>query len=124
MKIKALIVDDDEIHLKILMMFLKKLSFEGSTALNGVEAVNLMKSGHYDICFMDIQMPVMDGIEATRTIKKEIDKDIPIIAVTALSEFNYDKSIEMGLDDYLSKPVSLAQLKDVINKHCKQNISD
>ncbi len=121
MKIRALVVDDDKLQLRLITAFLKKLNFEGSTAENGVEAVELMKNGHYDICFMDIQMPRMDGIEATRTIKKEINKDIPIIAVTALSEFNYDLSIKMGLDDYMGKPVSLEQLKKVIEKHCKKS---
>ncbi len=121
MKIRALVVDDDKLQLRLIMAFLKKLNFEGSTAENGVEAVELMRKGHYDICFMDIQMPRMDGIEATRTIKKEINKDIPIIAVTALSEFNYDLSIKMGLDDYMGKPVSLEQLKKVIEKHCKKS---
>ena len=124
MKIRALVVDDDKIQLKLLIAFLKKLNFEGNTAKNGEEAVNKMRSGHYDICFMDIQMPVMDGIEATKIIKEEVNKDIPIIAVTALNNFSYDKSIEVGLDDYLGKPVSLEQLKEVIDKHCKQNISD
>jgi len=120
MKIKALVVDDDKIQLRLLIAFLKKLNFEGNTAVNGEEAVKKMRDGHYDICFMDIQMPVMDGVEATKIIKEEINKDIPIIAVTALSNYNYDKSIEEGLDDYLSKPVSLEQLKEVITKHCDQ----
>jgi len=124
MKIRALVVDDDKIQLRLLTAFLKKLNFEGNTAVNGEEAVNKMRNGRYDICFMDIQMPVMDGIEATKIIKEEINKDVPIIAVTALSDFNYEKSIKEGLDDYLSKPVSLEQLKRIINKHCNENISD
>jgi len=65
-------------------------------------------------------MPVMDGIEATRIIKEEITKDVPIIAVTALNDFNYDKSIEAGMDGYLGKPVTLEQLKEVIAKHFNQ----
>jgi len=120
MKIRALVVDDDKIQLRLFIAFLKKLNFEGNTAINGEEAVEKMRDGQYDICFMDIQMPVMDGIEATRIIKEEINRDIPIIAVTALDDFNYDKSIKEGLDDYLGKPVSLDQLKEVITKHCDQ----
>jgi len=121
MKIRALVVDDDRIQLKLLIMFLKKLNFEGNTAKNGEEAVEKMKAGQYDICFMDIQMPIMDGIEATKLIREEITKDMPIIAITALDNFNYDRSIETGMNDCLKKPVSLEQLKEVITKHCDQD---
>ena len=119
MKIRALVVDDDKTQLKLFISFLKKLNFEGNTAANGEEAVDKMKNdGGYDICFMDIQMPVMDGVEATKIIKEEITKDTPIIAITAMPDFNYDKSVEMGMDDYLGKPVALEQLKEVIARHC------
>jgi len=124
MKIRALVVDEDIIQLRLLTAYLKKLNFEGNTAVNGEEAVNKMRTGQYDICFMDIQMPVMNGIEATKIIKEEINKDVPIIAVTALINFNYEKCIKAGLDDYLSKPVSLEQLEGIIEKHCNHNISD
>ena len=121
MKIKALVVDDNKIQLTLLAAFLKKLNFESDTAINGEEAVNKIRGGQFDICFMDIQMPVMDGIEATKIIREEITKDIPIIAVTSLADFNYDKSIEVGMNDYLDKPVSLEQLEAIISKHCNQN---
>lgn len=120
MKIRALVVDDNGMQLRLLIAFLKKLNFEGDIARNGEEAVNKMRSGQYDICFMDIQMPTMDGIEATKIIREEINKDVPIIAVTALDDFNYDKSIKAGMNDYLNKPVSQEQLKEVIAKHCDQ----
>ena len=121
MKIRALVVDDDKLQLTLLAAFLKKLNFEGNTAQNGEEAVEKLKDGQYDICFMDIQMPVMDGIEATKIIREKITKDMPIIAVTALDNFNYDRSIETGMNDCLKKPVSLEQLKEVIAKHCDQD---
>lgn len=121
MKIRALVVDDDKLQLTLFTAFLKKLNFEGNTAKNGEEAVEKMKAGQYDICFMDIQMPIMDGIEATKLIREEITKDMPIIAVTALDNFNYDRSIETGMNDCLKKPVSLEQLKEVIAKHCDQD---
>jgi len=121
MKIRALVVDDDRLQLKLLIAFLKKLNFEGNTAENGEEAVKKMRAGQYDICFMDIQMPRMDGVEATKIIKNEITKDMPIIAVTALEDFNYDRSIKEGLDDYIKKPVSMEQLKEVIVKHCTKD---
>ncbi len=118
MKIKALVVDDDHLLLKLLVKYLKELNFEGNSASNGQEAVDKLRNGQYDICFIDIQMPVMDGIEATKIIREEISKDIPIIAITSLSDFSYEKSLEAGMSDYLKKPVELATLKEIIAKHC------
>jgi len=117
MKIKALVVDDDGIQLKLLTTFLKKLNFEGNTATNGEEAVEKMRDGEYDICFMDIQMPVMDGWEATRRLKESVDtKHIPIIAVTAHAmEGDREKIIRAGCDDYIAKPVDIEDLLDKID---------
>jgi len=120
MKIRALVVDDDKTQLTLITAFLKKLNFEGNTAANGEEAVNIMRDGQFDICFMDLQMPVMDGVEAAKIIKEEINKDLPIIAVTGMDNFQYDDNIKNFIDDYLIKPVSMEQLKEVIVKHCDQ----
>lgn len=111
-------VDDDHVQLKLLVSFLKKMDFEGNTAADGKEAVEKLKDGQYDIVFMDIQMPEMDGIEATRIIREELNITLPIIAVTSMDDFDYDKSIASGMNDYLKKPVALEQLKEVITKHC------
>jgi len=119
-KIRALVVEDDRLQLKLLIIFLKKLNIEGNTATNGIKAIELARKGHYDICFMDIHMPVMGGVEATKFIKKENSKDMPIIAITAVDDFTYEKSLEIGMDDYLSKPVDIETLKAVISKHCIQ----
>jgi len=120
MKIRALVVDDDKTQLTLITAFLKKLNFEGNTAANGEEAVNIMRDGQFDICFMDIQMPVMDGVEASKIIKEEINKDIPIVAVAGLDNFQYDDHIKKYMDDYIKKPVSMEKLKEVIEKHCDQ----
>jgi CheY-like chemotaxis protein len=120
MKIRALVVDDDKVQLKLLLASLKKLNFEGDTASNGEEAVNKIRNGQFDICFMDIQMPLMDGVEATKIIREKINKDIPIIAITAMTDFDHNKSIASGMNGYLNKPITLEQLKEVIAKHCGQ----
>jgi len=120
-KIRALVVDDNILNLKLLTAFLKKMNFEGDAAVNGEEAVEKMRGNQYDICFMDIQMPVMGGVEATKIIRKEISQDIPIIAVTAVNDFTLKKSLEAGMTDYLSKPVSLAVLKTIISKYCNKS---
>ena len=118
MKIRALVVDDDPLNLKLLSVFLKKLNFEGDFAVDGKEAVEKTRNNSYDICFMDIQMPIMDGIEATKIIREEISKDLPIVAVTALSDFNLEKSLAAGMNDYLGKPVDLPTFKNIIAKYC------
>jgi len=120
MKIRALVVDDDHLLLKLLVSYLKRLNFEGKTAVNGKEAVEILRTGQFDICFMDIQMPIMDGIEATKVIREEISKDIPIVAVTSLENFTYEKSLEAGMNDYLKKPVEFETLKEVIAKYCQK----
>lgn len=116
-KIQTLVVDDDLLNTKLLVAFLKKLDCESDTAVNGEEAVAKIKDKQYDICFMDIQMPIMGGVEATKIIREEITKDLPIIAVTAIAEFTQDKSIEAGMNDCLSKPVSIELLKKTVAKY-------
>jgi len=120
MKIRALVVDDDQTQLRLLTAFLKKLNFEGNTAVNGEEAVDKMRDGQYDICFMDLQMPIMNGLEASQIIKEEITKDVPIIAVTGMDNFQYDDNIKKCMDDFIEKPVSLERLEVIIAKHCDQ----
>ena len=120
--INALIVDDNSLNVKLLSVFLKKMNIKGDIAVNGQEAVDMARNNPYDICFMDIQMPVMGGVEATKIIRKEISKDLPIIAVTAVSEFTLEKSLEAGMNGFLSKPVDLAVLKNIISKHCKKSV--
>ena len=118
MKIRVLVVDDDPMQLKLLTTFLTKLNLTSTTAKNGIEAVERMREDRYDIILMDIQMPQMDGAEATRIIRNEISKDVPIIAVTAINNFTFKKCIELGMNDYLPKPVNAEMLNEVIAKHC------
>lgn len=117
MNIKALIVDDDRIHLKLLKNYLLKLECDSILASNGQEAVDIARKQTFDICFMDIQMPVMDGISASKIIKSEVAPTLPIIATTTLTDFDYDKSIAAGMDDYLKKPVDFSALRTVVEKH-------
>jgi CheY-like chemotaxis protein len=91
-------------------------------ARNGEDAVNQWKSKHYDLILMDVQMPVMDGLTATQTIRKCEEENkfdtIPIIGMTAhaLVE-DRQKCIDSGMTDYLSKPIDSQQLKEKIYYH-------
>ena len=120
---KILIVDDIEVNRMIMEKILEKLEAVCDAAENGKEAVEKFEqsgSGEYDIIFMDIQMPVMDGYEATRLIRASghpSAKQVAIIAMTA-NAFTDDvqKALDSGMDAHVAKPVVLEQLKDTIKE--------
>lgn len=107
-----LIVEDEEINVKLLKIMFRKIEDINITvAWNGKEAVDLCKLHSFNIILMDIQMPIMDGFEATKLIKK-LRKDIPIVAVTTFSFDFIDKDYkEYGFDHYIQKPVDIDILK-------------
>lgn len=102
---KILIAEDNDSNY-ILMTYILKKYYQFERAKNGQEAVEMAEKGEYDIVLMDIKMPVMDGLEATKAIKESLP-DLPIIALTA-NAFNSDRQLAMeaGCNDFLSKPVS------------------
>lgn len=117
---KALIVEDNNINQKVLFKLLEKINIQSDVANNGKEAVLLYEKNEYDIIFMDLHMPEMDGFEATNHIHaspKYKQKSIPIIAVTA-SAFDEDKTkaISSGMDDFITKPIVLKNLEETIFK--------
>jgi len=102
---KILIAEDNDSNF-ILMSYILKKYYQFERAKNGREAVEMAEKNDYDIVLMDIKMPIMDGLEATKAIK-EIRPDLPIVALTA-NAFDSDRQLAMeaGCDDFLSKPVS------------------
>lgn len=117
---KALVVEDNIINQKVLIKLLEKINIPSDIACNGKEAVLLYEQNDYDIIFMDLHMPEMDGFEATAQIHgspKYKSLQIPIIAVTA-SAFDEDKTkaISNGMDDFITKPVILKDLEETIAK--------
>ncbi|WP_214070242.1 PAS domain-containing hybrid sensor histidine kinase/response regulator [Mucilaginibacter sp. dw_454] len=117
---KLLIVDDNKMNLLIASRFLKKWKAEVDEAQNGQIAVDMANSKTYDLIIMDLQMPVMDGFEATRAIKKLLPL-LPIIALTAdAMPETYDKALAAGMSDYLSKPFVPGVLFDKVSRFYKQ----
>ncbi|HAN19810.1 MAG: hypothetical protein A2X13_12575 [Bacteroidetes bacterium GWC2_33_15] len=113
-----LITEDKKINFEIIKESLSVTKVKILWAKNGEEAVNIIaKNMNVDLILMDIQMPVMDGYEATKRIKK-IKKDIPVIAQTAyaLPQDSY-KCIDAGCDDYISKPIAISQFLLKLNKY-------
>ena len=122
---KILVVEDNELNLEISKDILESAGVVVESAEDGSIAVERLKEkgpDYYDCILMDIQMPVMDGFEATREIRKMFpDKRIPIIALSA-NAFDEDrrKSFEAGMDGHLAKPIVIAQLEDALKKYLKR----
>lgn len=116
----ALVVDDTPINQQVACILLADLGLICDVASNGKEAVKAYESRTYDIILMDLQMPEMDGMEATRQIRKletRTGRHIPIIAVTAHAlEGSRDACLSSGMDDYLSKPVQPDALQATLSR--------
>ncbi|GAB4335456.1 MAG: hypothetical protein Kow0037_15330 [Calditrichia bacterium] len=121
--IRILLAEDNLINQKVAVRILDKLGFRAEVVSNGREAVEAVEEKPYDLILMDVQMPEMDGFEATRRIRqseKAANPDIPIIAMTAHAMKGYkEKCLEAGMNGYVSKPVDPEQLAKVIQEHLK-----
>lgn len=121
-KLKLLLVEDNDINKKFFVKLLKMKGLNCDVAVNGVEAVSASEHKDYDIIFMDCQMPVMDGYEATRQIRtaEGDQKHTVIVAMTAYAMIeDKEKCLEAGMDGYLSKPVDLEQVLNILQKYGK-----
>ena len=118
---KILLVEDQPSNRKTIEVYLKQKVARVDIAENGKQAVELFRKEQYDIVLMDLQMPIMGGIEASlriRKIEEERDFSIPIIAFTA-NFYSDDKeiSIEVGMDAYLSKPFQCKTLYELVQEY-------
>jgi PAS domain S-box-containing protein len=124
-KSRVLLVEDNDINRLYAANILKNWNCQVDGAENGFIALERLKSNSYDIIFMDIQMPVMDGYEATKTIRTTFDppkKNIPIIALTANAVKGDEiKSLKLGMNDYIIKPFQPEDLKNILMKYLLNN---
>ena len=123
---KILLAEDNELNREIAVELLKEEGFILDTAEDGTIAVEKMrtaKPGQYDLILMDIQMPIMDGYEATRQIRKLKNPEtanIPIVAMTANAfEEDRQKALEAGMNEHVSKPIDMERLLEVVKKVLK-----
>ncbi|MBF0229407.1 MAG: response regulator, partial [Desulfamplus sp.] len=115
----VLMVEDNEFNQRLGLIVLKKMGISADVACNGKVAVDVIRKNSYDIVLMDVQMPEMDGIEATKIIRSE-NFNIPIIAMTANATQDDSKvCIDAGMNDYISKPIDPEKLCAAILKHIK-----
>lgn len=124
-ELKILLVEDNLINQKLACGLLTNLGFEVTLANHGGEAVALLKEKTFDLIFMDIQMPEMDGFEATsiiRSTEKESGRHTPIVAMTAHAmKGDREKCIDAGMDEYITKPISMKSVTEVIIKLAIKN---
>ncbi len=118
MKKKILIVDDDPYMCRILRAHFELLGYDSILAVNGKEAVDMATSQLPDLIVMDIMLPVMDGLQATRLIRENPKtQSIPILAVTAKTTLkDKEDCIQSGCDDFIDKPFTSKQLTSIIEK--------
>src|SRR5574344_290470 len=119
--INILVAEDNIVNQKIKERIIKKLGADCKLTSNGNEVVEECKNNSYDIILMDCQMPELDGYQATEQIR-EIDKNIPIIALTAnIFEKDERKYLDVGMNDYCSKPINLQKFINLLSKYTKNN---
>ncbi len=116
---KILIVEDYEDTRSFMKYLLEDKGYQVCEARDGIEAFDIFKQIHPDLILMDISLPEVDGLTATRAIRElEADgKNIPIIAVTAFGKLYYKKAIEAGCNDLIDKPVDFDSLAPVIHQY-------
>lgn len=120
--IRLLLVEDNKVNQMVATKFLNKWDIKPDWAENGLEALKMVDENRYDIILMDLQMPKMDGYEATREIRKT-DADIPIIALTASAMADTrDRVLRIGMTDYISKPFSPADLYLKLMKFARKEL--
>jgi signal transduction histidine kinase/ActR/RegA family two-component response regulator len=120
-RIRTLLVEDNPVNLRLVQTILAKLGCEVTVANDGREALAAFQAGPYDVVFMDCQMPVMDGFEATRAIREWERRNVRprtlIVALTANAlEAARERCLAAGMDDYLSKPFRMKELADIVKR--------
>ncbi len=110
-----LVAEDNDSNFLLVNAILKKYA-NIVRAVNGMEAVNVVKNGNTDLILMDIRMPIMDGLEATMEIRK-INPDIPIVALTANAfDSDRERALAAGCNDFIAKPIRKSDLLDLVQK--------
>jgi len=118
MKRKILIVEDYQDTREFMKFLIESYGYQVIEAADGLEAVESIRHQFPDLILMDISMPVMDGLTATKTIRKfKHGDEIPIIAVTAHGKQFYEKAIESGCNDLIEKPVDFDSLESVLSQY-------
>jgi CheY-like chemotaxis protein len=117
--LEILLAEDNHVNQKVALRYLERLGYRVDAVGNGLEAVTTLEYRCYDLVFMDLQMPEMDGFEATRQIRTRVpaSRQPKIVALTANAmQGDREQCAAAGMDDYISKPVRLEEMSDVIRR--------
>lgn len=118
--LRVLIAEDHIINQGLMMRLMEERGIAGRIAANGYEAIEMLRNEPFDLVFMDIQMPGMDGYGATRVIREELKLNLPVIAMTAHAmEGEKEKCIRLGMDDHIAKPVRESELDRIFATYPK-----
>jgi PAS domain S-box-containing protein len=115
-----LLVEDNLVNQKVALRYLERMGYRADAVGNGLEAVHALRERNYHLLFMDVQMPEMDGLEATRQIRAIIssERQPVIVALTANAmQGDRERCIEAGMNDYITKPVKIDEIQSVIARH-------
>lgn len=114
----ALFAEDYDINQELVKEMLEFMNIRVDLADDGEQALELYKKNHYEVVFLDIQMPKVDGLEVAREIRKMDKKQPVIIAITANAlEGDREVCLDAGMDDYIAKPVEIHHLEEVLRKY-------
>jgi PAS domain S-box-containing protein len=116
--LKILLAEDNTINQKVTTRILERIGYKANIVANGLEVLHEMKNFEYDLILMDVHMPEMDGLQASKKINEEYGKDRPVIVALTAHAMQGDREecINAGMDDYLSKPVRIEELQMVLEK--------
>jgi PAS domain S-box-containing protein len=115
----VLLAEDNAVNQKVALRFLERLGYRADAVSNGLEAVTTLEARHYHLVLMDLQMPEMDGLEASRQIRRRLspERQPKIVALTANAmQGDRERCLEAGMDDYISKPVKLHEIEAAIRR--------
>ncbi|MCG3196541.1 MAG: Sensor histidine kinase RcsC [bacterium] len=122
-KLRILLAEDNRTNQLVALKILENIGYRADAVANGLEAIGALELAPYDLVLMDVQMPELDGLEATRRIRAAdsnvLDRQIPIVAMTAHAmQGDREACLESGMDDYISKPINREELSRVIERVC------
>jgi CheY-like chemotaxis protein len=120
--LRILLAEDNDLNIKLMNLMLDQLGYEFDIAKDGKEAVELILINKYDLVLMDVQMPNMNGLEASKTIRKILSGEKLFIVGLSANVFDEDqkKAIDSGMDDYLTKPIRLQSLAEKLKFYSKK----
>ena len=123
--LRILIAEDNHINQQVARRILQQFGYQSDVVSNGQEALNVVSRERYDLLFMDVQMPVMDGLEATRQLRAILTPDQwPYVAAMTANALTEDRALclNAGMDDYISKPIRPSDIRDVISRAFAQQV--